>query len=287
MKVGFVSIVGRTNVGKSSLVNAILNYSLSIVTPTIQTTRDQIKGIYNDQESQIIFLDTPGIHKPKQELGNNLNKAAYNSLKDADLVLFLTPSDQEIGKGDLKILEKIKDSLFFVVLTKTDQVTIQEIDQKIKALQKLGIKEIYSCSIFNPKSLQFLVTNIKKVLSENPLFYDQEQITDSSMRFLAKEIIREFAINQTKQEVPHSLGVLIDEFDEQEKTCNIQATLFVERDSQKGILIGKEGKVIKTIGTLARKKMEKNFNSKVNLNLKVKVLKNWTKKPHLIQKMGY
>ena len=289
MKVGFVAILGRPNVGKSTLLNKILDYEVSITSEKPQTTRDQIKGIYNDNSSQIVFIDTPGIHKPQQVLGERLNEASYSSVKDADLVLFLTPIDEPIGPGDKFILEKmanVKNKT--AVITKID-VSDPEVAKKraLELKEKYGFKDVLGTSVMMKQSIDSIIDYLKEVLPEGMPFYPQEEVTDKSMRFIAKEIIRESAINNVKHEVPHSIGVLVNEFKEEENLFRIDANIFVERESQKGILVGREGKMIKTIGTIAREKMEKSFGVRIVLNLKIKVKKKWTDDESQIKLMGY
>lgn len=278
MKSGFVAIIGRPNVGKSSLLNKILNFKVSITSATPQTTRNQVKGIYNDKESQIIFLDTPGIHKPKQKLGESLNQASYKSLVDADLILFLQPIDQEIGPGDQLIIEKInKYKNKIAVLTKIDKSNQENAKQKAEKLKQFGFKYVVGTSIKIQNSIDHFVDFIKEKLPESELYFENDQITDVSVKFIAKEMIREAVIESTSEEVPHSIGVLIDEFNEikeGQKHGSIYATIFVERDSQKGIIIGKNGKKIKKIGTISRKNIEKMLGHKIFLKLRVKVVKN-------------
>ncbi|WKX02789.1 GTPase Era [Candidatus Mycoplasma mahonii] len=289
MKVGFVTIVGRPNVGKSSLLNHILDYKVAITSDKPQTTRDQIKGIYNDDDSQIVFIDTPGIHKPKQKLGESLNVSAYKSLKDIELVLFLQPANELIGPGDRKIIEKISNYRCAAVITKIDVSNQEEVVEKVNELKVLGFKDVLATSIEINESIDSLINFIKENLEVGSPYYDQEQITDCSMKFIAKEAIRESAINLMKDEIPHSLGVVIDDFDETklENRYFISATIYVERDSQKGILIGKDGSMIKKIGTSARRKISYSFDKKIVLDLRVKVSKNWTSKVEEIIKMGY
>ena len=289
MKVGFVTLVGRPNVGKSSLLNAILNYKVAITSNKPQTTRDQIKGIYNDTDSQIIFIDTPGVHKPKKLLGESLNEKSYQAMKDVDIALFLQPSDEQIGPGDKKVISKITNVKKVAVISKIDKVSTKEVETKVHELKSLGFEAVLATSTNIRESIDTIIDYIKENLSEGHPFYDREQITDKSMRFLAKEIIRESAINFTKHEIPHSIGVIINDFDEF-KIPNkyfIEATIFVEKDSQKGILVGKNGSMIKKIGTSARKKIAFTFNHKIHLDLRIKVKKNWTSRPEDIIKMGY
>lgn len=290
MKVGFVAILGRPNVGKSTLLNNILQYKVSITSSTPQTTRDQIKGIFNDEDSQIIFIDTPGIHKPKQKLGESLNEASYSSMKDAEVVLFLQPANELIGPGDRHVIDKIKTRNAVAVITKLDTSTMDDVKVRAEELKALGFKEVIGVSDKIPKSIDHLIAFIKENLEEGIPFYDREDITDLSMRFIAKEVIRESAIENTKDEVPHSIGVEIDEYkepSEENKLTSISATIYVERESQKGILVGAQGSMIKKIGSSARAKLEESLGEKIFLRLKVKVNKNWTNDEKQIKKMGY
>ncbi len=287
MKVGFVAVVGRPNVGKSSLVNSILNYKVAITSDKPQTTRDQIKGIYNDEDSQIVFIDTPGIHKPKQTLGESLNKSAYSALKDVELVLFLQPVNEDIGPGDRLIIEKIGNHNRAAVVTKIDSSNEKEVVNKVNQLKKLGFETVVATSVEIGESITSIISFIKEHMVEGEPFYDREQVTDRSMRFISKETIRESAINMTKHELPHSVGVVIDDFKEAEDQYTISASIYIERESQKGILVGKDGSMIKKIGTSARRKLAYSFDKKVHLELRIKVKKNWTSKPEEIIKMGY
>ncbi|NQZ66081.1 MAG: GTPase Era [Mycoplasmatales bacterium] len=290
MKVGFVAIVGRPNVGKSSLLNQILDYEVSIISSKPQTTRDQIKGIYNDSDSQIIFIDTPGIHKPKQKLGDILNNSSYASLKDADLVLFLSPLDEEIGPGDKIIIDRIQNHNKVAVMTKLDKSNPDEAKKKANKLKKFGFETVLGTSIEMKKSIEEILKFIKKSLPIGIPFYDSDEITDKSLRFIAKEVIRESIIKRVNQEVPHSIGVVIDEFIEpidENNNCTIRGTIYVERKSQKGILIGNNGNMIKSIGKEARQKLSNLFEMNVHLYTHVKVNKNWTEKASEISKIGY
>ena len=291
MKVGFVAIIGRPNVGKSSLINKILNYKISITSKKPQTTRNQIKGIYNDNDSQIIFIDTPGIHKPKQILGKYLNYSSFLSFQDVDIILFLTPIDELIGPGDKMIIEKIKNFNKIAVITKLDKSNAKNAEKKAIKLKKLGFKIILGTSINIDNSIKEIINFLKKNLPKGKPFYETNEITDKSINFIIKELIRESIIKRVKDELPHSIAVLIEEFLEPSKKTNnyylIKAFLYVERKSQKGILIGKNGNMIKSIGIESRKKIKNLLNHKIYLDLKVKIKKNWTKNKNEVKKMGY
>ncbi|MCR8613192.1 MAG: GTPase Era [Mycoplasma sp.] len=291
MKTGFVTIIGRPNVGKSSLVNTILDFNLAIISPKPQTTRNQIKGIYSTNDTQIVFLDTPGIHKPKQKLGISLNNAAYKSLENIDLVAFLTPVDEKIGPGDRYIIDKIKDiENKIAIITKVDiKHSKEEIEKKALSLKAEGFKSVLGISINQNKDefMKIIIKEMSSYLKEGEPYFPIDQVTDLSTSFMSEEIIRESIIENVFDEVPHSISVVINEFKEEEDNILIDANIFVERNSQKGILIGKNGKQIKKIGTTARKKIQNLVGKKVFLQLFVKVDKNWTKNELKIKNMGY
>lgn len=289
MKVAFVSIIGRPNVGKSTLLNNIIDYDLSIVTPTPNTTRDKILGIFNSQDYQIIFTDTPGIHKPKSELGESLNNNAFEAIKESDLLLFLQPSNEEILKGDLFIIEKIKEVKNKVaVLTKIDKLNSKdEVNDKIKYFKSNGFDAVIGVSEKIPASIETLMEEIKKFSYESLPFYNEDDITDKSILFLAKEEIRSVIINNLYDELPHSVAVEIDGFVESEEKIVINATIFVQKESQKGILIGKNGSMISKIGKKARYNITQKLNKKIDLYTKVKVLKNWQNDSKMIKRFNY
>ncbi|MEI2462555.1 GTPase Era [Mycoplasmopsis felis] len=291
MKICFASILGRPNVGKSSLLNSIIGYNVAIVTDTAQTTRDQITGIYTDDTHQIIFTDTPGIHKPENQLGETLNKNAYDSIKDIDVLLFLTPIDEKIGPGDKMILDKIsKIENKIAVISKIDKAKGKPelVSQKINELTSYNFKHIISTDIKNLNSIENLINLIKEFSYEGQLQYDPEYLTDKSMRFIAKEIIRESAINLLYDELPHSIAIEITEFNEADpERIFIDAIIYVKKDSQKGMVIGKKAEKIKKIGTNARLKIMQQFGTPINLSLKVKVAKKWNDNVELLSKFGY
>ncbi|WP_406615507.1 GTPase Era [Mycoplasmopsis hyopharyngis] len=289
MKICFVSILGRPNTGKSSLLNNILGYNVSIVTNVAQTTRDQIVGVYNEEDYQIVFTDTPGIHKPESELGEILNKNAYSSLQETDLVLFLSPANEKIGAGDNLIIDKIKNvKNKIAVITKIDLIKDPKlILQKQEELQKIGFEQIASVSIKNNKSIDSLIKLIKTYSYESVPYYDQEAITDKSMRFIAKEILREAAINELYEELPHSIATEIEQFNEFQDHIEIHGVIYVKKASQKGMVIGNNGSKIKKIGTDARKSMSAQFGTKVNLFTKVKIANKWNDDKKTLKKFGY
>nr|WP_318036480.1 GTPase Era [Mycoplasmopsis bovis] len=247
MKVCIISILGRPNVGKSSLLNKIIKYDLAIVSNVPQTTRDQIMGVYTENDYQFVFVDTPGIHKPLNLLGESLNKEAFSSINDIDCILFLTPVNEEIKSGDKLILERIANSKNKIaVISKIDLAkSPDDISKKIKSLEEFNFQKIISVSNKNDKSIDSLIEILKEYSYEAPPFYDEDYITDKSMRFMAKEYIRESAINLLTDELPHSIAVEVQDFIEEEDRITINAIIYVKKDSQKGILIGKGASMIK------------------------------------------
>lgn len=285
-----VLLIGRPNVGKSTLLNKILNYEVAIVSKFAQTTRDQIKGIYNDDEYQLVFLDTPGMHKGQNLLSRRLNQKAIESLRSADLILFLTPANDEFGRGDNYILNLVKEikTPTIIVLTKIDLAKDKSLmNNKIETLKKMGIKDIFGVGFDYDQSYIDLLNEIKKYAIEQEVEFEDDIFTDSSMRFLAKEIIRESALSKLYDELPHSIAVEIDDFKEQENLFEIYATIYVKKESQKGILIGKNASMIKNISIDARQKMQRIFNSRIFLNIGVKVSEDWVNDENKIKKLGY
>lgn len=285
-----VLLIGRPNVGKSTLLNKILNYEVAIVSKFAQTTRDQIKGIYNDDEYQLVFLDTPGMHKGQNLLSRKLNQKAIESLKSADLILFLTPANDEFGRGDNYILNLVKETKTptIIVLTKIDLAKDKSLmNNKIETLKKMGIKDIFGVGFDYDQSYIDLLNEIKKHAIKQEVEFEDDIFTDSSMRFLAKEIIRESALSKLYDELPHSIAVEIDDFKEQENLFEIYATIYVKKESQKGILIGKNASMIKNISIDARQKMQRIFNSRIFLNIGVKVSEDWVNDENKIKKLGY
>jgi GTP-binding protein Era len=276
MKTGFVSIIGRPNVGKSTLLNILLDYKLSIISEKPQTTRNNIKGIYNDADSQIVFIDTPGVHKAKKLFGEVLNEKAYKAYKDVDLIMFITPSNQKIGPGDQMIIDRLKDIKNKVaIITKCDIEKEKEIlDEKAHYLKKQGFKSVISSSTKNPKCQSEIISFIKEFIEEGIPLYATDELTDKPIRFIAKEVIREAAINNLHDELPHSIAVEIEEYKKINKIRHIQATIFVEKESQKGILIGVNASKIKLIGKTARLQLQEITDEKVHLKLLVKIAKN-------------
>ncbi|QQY78607.1 GTPase Era [Mycoplasma mycoides subsp. capri] len=292
-KSGFVSIIGRPNVGKSTLLNKLIGEKISIVTNKPQTTRNNIRGILTKKDQyQIVFIDTPGVHTSKKQLDKFLNTSALKSTKDVDVILFLAPSDEAIGKNDLFLLKQIKnlDVFKILVITKADNVTKEQLILKANewsSYQDEFDEIIITSSITNlniEKLLELIVNN----LSDNDYqFYDDDILTDQSDRFMIKEIIRENILLKTGQEVPHSVAVLVEHLEQNENEINISCAIIVERQSQKSIIIGKNGVKISDIRYKSKKQIQALFKKHINLELFVKVQENWRNSPSLIKKMGY
>ena len=289
-KSGFVSIVGRPNVGKSTLLNSILKTKLAIMSDVAQTTRNTIQGIYTDDQAQIIFMDTPGIHRPQDRLGNFMNTTALNSIYGVDIVLFLAPANEIIGKGDQFIINRLKeaDGPVFLVLSKIDTVSKETLAKKLQKWQELfEFKEIIPISALNNDNVDLLVETIKKYLPEGNMYYPKEHITDHPERFVMAEFIREKILYFTREEVPHSVAIVIERMIEDEDGVEVMATIICNRNSQKGIIVGKQGSMIKKIRTNAQREMKRFLQVPVHLELFVKVERNWRNKQKYLKEFGY
>ena len=290
MKCGFVSLVGRPNVGKSTLLNSILGIKLAITSDKAGTTRNVINGIYNDKDSQIIFVDTPGIHKPNHKLGNLLNKKAYNNTEGVDVILFLVDISKGFGKGDQFILNKIKDKdvPIILLLNKIDKVKDkQKLLKDIDELRNLhDFAEIIPISAKAHDNVDVLITSIKKYLEEQERIYDEDDLTNVSTKFIMSELVREKVLELTKDEIPHSVTCYVENYEEDDKLVHIQVLIVVDRDNLKKILIGKNGSMLKQIGTLARHDMEEFLGKKVFLETYVKTLKNWRDQEKYFDELG-
>ncbi len=293
LKSGVVALVARPNVGKSTLLNKILGQKIAIATPLKQTTRKNLKGIYTDSNSQIILIDTPGVHKPINELGKYLSAQSKDALSDADLILFLVDSTEPCGLGDKWIWENYLKDLktpILLVLNKVDLIKdLEKRELNLFTYKKMIEKNIDSIKISakTGRNIDDLIKKIKEYLPYGEKFYDDETITDVNMREITSEIIREKIILNTKDEVPHSVAVIIDSYKEEQNVDKISAKIIVNNESQKGILIGKKGAMLKKIGTEARLELEKMLEKKVFLELFVKVQKNWLKNKEMIKTLGY
>ena len=290
MKSGFVSLIGRPNVGKSTLLNSLVGKKVAITSNTAQTTRNMIQGIYHAEDLQIIFVDTPGIHKPQNKLGKVLNKQAYESIDEVDVILFLTDITQKLGPGDKFILEKLKtiDVPVILVLNKIDKIPYQEILPKIAEYQELfPFKEIVPISAYKQKNLDELIKTISNYLTDDIKYYDDNTITNVSTTFSISELIREKILYFTQEEVPHSVTCIIDDISEDKNNISVAASIIVDRENLKKILIGKNGEMIKKIGIHARKDIEEFLNKKVYLDLRVKTIANWRDKDQFLNQIGY
>lgn len=291
-KSGFVSIIGRPNVGKSTFLNRVIGQKIAIMSDKPQTTRNKIQGVFTQDDAQIIFIDTPGIHKPKHKLGDFMMKVAQNTLKEVDLILFMINAKEGLGRGDEFIIEKLKETStpVYLVINKIDEVHPDELLPLMETYKSLfPFKEIVPISALQGNNVDALLDQIKQFLPEGPQYYPADQVTDHPERFIVSELIREKVLHLTREEVPHSIAVAIDSMKKREHgdIVDIQATIVVERDSQKGIVIGKQGKVLKEVGQKARMDIEALLGSKVFLELWVKVQKDWRNKQSQLRDFGF
>ncbi len=293
MKSGFVTIIGRPNVGKSTLLNQILGQKIVIATDKAQTTRKRIKGILTNEKGQIVFVDTPGVHKPLNKLGEFLLDEAKIAVPDSDVILFLTDGSEPAGKGDKWIAENIikkAQQPVIIVMNKLDKIKKQEkVEQNLLSYKTLFDKNfpVVKISAKTGRNMDTLLDNIYKKLPNGDLLYPEDILTEETMRDVASEIIREKILLNTQDEIPHSIAVTIDTYKEEENIDKIYATIFCEHKSQKGILIGKNGSLLKTVGTQARLELEDIVEKKVYLELNVKVEKDWRKKDKALNNFGY
>lgn len=290
MKSGFVSLVGRPNVGKSTLLNSIIGKKVAITSNKPQTTRNIIEGIYNDKDTQIVFVDTPGIHKPKYKLGKYLNKQAYYSINDVDIVVLLVDGSEELGKGDLYIIEKLKEinKSVILVINKIDKIKKEDILLKIAEYKDLyPFKEIVPLSALKKDNIKTLVDVLTKYLPDNIKYFDDDTYTNKQLEFLVSEIVREKVFNLTKEEVPHSVTCVVEQIKKEKNNYSINVAIIVDRDSLKKIIIGKQGNMIKEIGIEARKDLEELLENKVYLELFVKTIKDWRDKEKYLQEFGF
>ena len=289
MKSGFVSIVGRPNVGKSTLLNSILERKVAITSSKAQTTRNIIQGIYTTDNEQIVFVDTPGIHKPQNKLGNILNKEAYTMIQDVDLVLFLVDVEKGIGKGDMFILENLKNEKKDVILllNKVDRIKKEELLPIIDYCKDLyDFKEIVPISALKGINVKELIEVIIPYLKDNIKYYDDEIVTNVSLKFMLAELLREKVLRYTDKEVPHAVTCMIEHIEEEDNIVNINAVIIVDRDSLKKIIIGKNGQMLKNIGMKARIDMENFLGKKVYLETYVKTIKSWRDKEKYLIELG-
>ena len=287
---GYVSIIGRPNVGKSTLLNSILGEKIAIVTPKPQTTRNKIVGIKTLPGAQIIFLDTPGIHKPRHKLGETMVRTALEALREVDIILFMVEprEPEEEDKSIIELLHGIQSPVFLLI-NKVDTIKKPAILPLIAHFQELyPFKEIIPISAFMKDDIELILDKICDYLPHGPKYYPDDLITDQLERFMVSEIIREKVMEMTEEEVPHSVAVEVDEWNERrEGLISIRGNIYVEREGQKGIIIGKKGSMLKLIGTAARIDIEKLLNAKVFLELWVKVKKDWRRDERILKELGY
>lgn len=288
---GFVAIIGRPNVGKSTLLNRIIGQKIAIMSDKAQTTRNKIQGVYTTDDSQIVFIDTPGIHKPKHKLGDFMVEAAYSALREVDAVLFLVSANQKRGPGDNFIIERLKnvEAPVFLIINKIDTIHPDALFEIIEDYQALmPFAEIMPISATEGNNVPKLLETLETYLEEGPQYYPADQVTDHPEYFVVSELIREKVLHLTHEEVPHSVAVVVEDMsrDEYDK-IHVRANIIVERTSQKGIIIGKGGKMLKNIGIKARKDIENLLGDHVYLELWVKVEKNWRDKQRQLQSFGY
>lgn len=290
-KSGFVAIVGRPNVGKSTFMNYVLGQKIAIMSDKAQTTRNKIQGVYTKDNAQIVFLDTPGIHKPKHELGEFMVKSAYSVLKEVDAVLFMVNVSEKRGPGDDFIIEKLKGikTPIFLVLNKIDLVTPEVLLERVESYKDaLDFAGVFPISVLQGNNVNELMEALIEALPEGPQYYPADQITDHPEYFVVSELIREKILQLTQEEIPHSVAVTVDKMQKDEfDKVHVYANIIVERKSQKGIIIGKGGRLLKEIGTRARRDIQQLLGNKVYLELWVKVEKDWRKRKSNLQEYGY
>lgn len=290
-KSGFVSIIGRPNVGKSTFVNRVIGHKIAIMSDKAQTTRNKIQGVMTRDDAQIIFIDTPGIHKPKHKLGDYMMRVAKNTLSEIDAIMFMVNVNEDIGRGDEYIMEMLKNvkTPIFLVLNKIDLVHPDALMPRIeKYKEHMDFTEIIPISALEGLNVDHFIDVLKSYLPVGPKYYPDDQISDHPEQFVVSEIIREKILHLTSEEIPHAIGVNVDRMiKEDEDRVRVEATIYVERDSQKGIVIGKGGKKLKEVGKRARHDIEMLLGSKVYLELWVKVQRDWRNKVNFIRQIGY
>ncbi|WP_416149324.1 GTPase Era [Salipaludibacillus sp. HK11] len=291
-KSGFAALIGRPNVGKSTLLNKILGQKIAIMSDKPQTTRNRIHGVYTEKRGQVVFIDTPGIHKPKHRLGDFMTSIAQTALREVDVVLFLVDAKEGKGRGDEYIIERLKNvnTPVFLIINKIDEIHPDEILPIIESYRRLlTFTEVIPVSALKGNNVPTLLDQVYAYLENGPQYYPEDQVTDHPERFLMSEMIREKVLHLTHEEVPHSIAVDIEQIKRRENTDTVYVSgvIVVERSSQKGIIIGKQGKLLKEIGKLAREDIQKILGSKIYLELFVKVEKDWRNKPKYLRDFGY
>jgi len=291
-KSGFAGIVGRPNVGKSTLLNNLMHRKMAIISEKPQTTRNKIRCILTRDDAQIIFVDTPGFHKPRNALGERLNKAVRETFSEVDAIIFMLDGTQAIGKGDLFIAGELErlDTPVIAVLNKIDKLSGDQLEAQLTVAGNLGeFVDIIPISAKSGENVHSLIEAIVDLLPEGPRYYPEDMVTDQPVSFIVAELIREKVLQLTREEVPHSVAVQVEEMEKRKDKdlVDIDAVIYVERDSQKGILIGKGGRMLKEIGTRARREIEPLLGERVFLRLHVKVEKDWAKRPQMVKRLGY
>ncbi|MDU5587003.1 MAG: GTPase Era [Finegoldia magna] len=291
-KSGFVSVIGRSNVGKSTLLNRILGEKLTIISDKPQTTRNKIQLIYTDENMQAIFLDTPGIQTPKNKLGDYMLKVSMSTLNEVDVITYIVDTTEEIGKLDSEIIKKLKlvNTKIILLINKTDKISSDNVNEIVEMYSKVGIfEEIIPISALNGDNVEGYLTSLKNNLPEGPMYYDKDSVTDQPIRQIVQELIREKALINLSDELPHGIAITIEKFKERhdKNLIDIDATIIVEKKSHKGMVIGKKGSMIKKIGTDARIDIEQLLDAKVNLKLWVKIDEEWRNKDSRLRYLGY
>ena len=287
---GFVSIIGKPNAGKSTLMNNIIEHKVAIVSPKAQTTRNKIEGIYTNEDMQIVFIDTPGIHKSSTKLGVELNKMAYSSLKDVEVTLLIVDASKKFDDTDMNLISRLEsiENPLILVLNKIDLLTKKElIETSLLWQEKFNFAEIVPVSALKDDNIEELKKVIYKYLPEGPMYYASDSVCSYPTRFLITELIREKILFYTQQEIPHSVAVVCDSFKKKANKYLIDATIVVDKDSKKGIIIGKQGAMLKKIGSASRKAIEEFLDAKVNLELFVRVEKDWKNSNRYLKEFGY
>ncbi len=291
-KSGFVGIVGRPNVGKSTLLNNLVHRKVAIISEKPQTTRNKIRCVLTRDDAQIIFVDTPGFHKPKNALGERLNRMVRETFSEVDVIVFILDGTQTIGRGDIFIAGELEglDTPVIAVLNKIDRLSADQTEAQLTVARNLGkFEDVIPLSARTGENVHALIERIVELLPEGPKYYPEDVITDQPVSFIVAEIIREKVLLLTREEVPHSVAVVVEEMEKRQDKdlVDIDAVIYVERDSQKGIIIGKGGRMLKEIGTRARQELEPLLGERVYLHLQVRVEKDWAKRPELVKRLGY